>query len=97
MAAEIDTDLVPMAVYLIRCRGYFKVGVSMNPHERLKHLQTSNPLELKLYRVMTCGRESIARQMERAIHEELDEYRVRGEWFSAKGIVRAKQCFAGKM
>lgn len=65
-------------VYVISGGGYCKIGVSNNPERRLARLQTGNPHELILIRkYYTLD----AKTLEATLHETLEEYRVRGEWF----------------
>lgn len=66
-------------VYVIaHPNGYYKIGVSKNPANRLKQLQTATPYQLTLHGLFQSNAPQIAEQ---AIHHVHDDYRVRGEWF----------------
>lgn len=71
-------------LYLIEAEdaGAIKVGFTSLPVEkRLRDLQTGCPHNLILL-ATTPGLKST----ERAIHAELEPYRVRGEWFDANAL-----------
>lgn len=72
-------------VYLIQSRqsGLVKVGWSKNVYRRLETLQTGSSEDLELIDVLHIGR-----TMERTIHEENSDLRVRGEWFQPEVIDR---------
>ncbi|MFC5584486.1 GIY-YIG nuclease family protein [Nitratireductor kimnyeongensis] len=53
----------------------FKVGFRGSA-PRIENLQTGNPDKLTLVREINGGRD-----VEAAIHRELSDYRIRGEWF----------------
>jgi hypothetical protein len=53
-----------------------KIGVSKDPEERLKQLQTGSPISLSM--VAKCPGDV---NIERSLHKKLSEYRVDGEWF----------------
>lgn len=69
------------AIYLIQADGtsIFKIGIATDPSDRLSHMQVGSPLRLNMVRV---AYRSDARDVERRLHEQLDEYRTHGEWFS---------------
>jgi len=80
-------------IYLIKSGKYHKIGKSQEPERRLKDLQMSNPIELKLIETTTLDdiisdpryvnrykRTSIDK-LEAVMHSRLHSYRVRGEWF----------------
>ena len=67
-------------VYVIRCCNYHKIGVSDDPNKRLKNIQAHNPFEIELVKVYGY-RSADAHRIERYLHKQFDEYRVRGEWF----------------
>lgn len=53
-----------------------KIGYSSNIKKRLIGLQTSSPYELVLFAYITGNKE-----FEAALHENLKDYRLKGEWF----------------
>jgi hypothetical protein len=56
---------------------YFKVGVANNPAERLKQLQTGNPIRLRIEAVVPNEP-----HLEYIMHKSLAHRHVRGEWFA---------------
>jgi hypothetical protein len=72
-------------VYFIQCGpgGAFKIGRTNSAQERLSALQTANPTPLRLW----CALQGDDR-LEKAIHEKLDRFRLRGEWFACTELVR---------
>ena len=60
--------------------GYIKIGYSINPHDRLRELQTGSGGKLELVHSERVA-DSSARLLEQSLHRELNPYRVRGEWF----------------
>lgn len=77
-----------MYVYLIKA-GHkktdpVKIGYSKDPEDRLKTLQTGNPIKLQLYMKIKCNDEAHARRLERTLHEMLGSQNLRNEWFRLK-------------
>ena len=58
--------------------GAIKIGISKNPKNRLKQLQTGSPYKLKLLTIVN-GRGDL----ERSLHKSLRTYKqsCKGEWF----------------
>ncbi|MEU8617355.1 GIY-YIG nuclease family protein [Streptomyces sp. NPDC048623] len=56
--------------------GRVKIGTSVNPSKRLKELQTGNPDRLEVLWTAPGGRE-----LESALHQTFNAYRIEGEWF----------------
>lgn len=83
-----------MIVYLLRIvdTDYFKVGISTNLHQRLDDIQSGMPLSVALVRSFE---QENAREVERTIHQILDKYRIRGEWFQADGDLAIQAFMAG--
>jgi len=69
-------------IYIIRQGNsrIFKIGVSKNPTQRCKSLQTGNPHGLKVIFTVPCNGVS-AYQAESLIHNHLKTEKVKGEWF----------------
>jgi len=91
--AEAESLLVPRGrwaeqdhrVYFIECNfELVKIGWSSDPHARLEGLRTSNPYPLELLALVDAGRD-----LEQALHVELADYRVTGEWFRKRGALRS--------
>lgn len=59
-------------------RGVCKIGISKNPLNRLKDIQTGYPFKLSLYFTKAVPD---AEGMEFNLHTLLDDYRLEGEWF----------------
>jgi hypothetical protein len=82
---EIPEDLAGegLCVYVIRNTGTgsVKIGVSRDPAERLKQLQTGSDAQLELVAVK---RTANAFAEEAALHRKHGERRLCGEWFSAE-------------
>lgn len=66
-------------VYVIGCDEFRPVKIGFTRYsvtERMMRLQTGCPYEFKLLAFFPCGRE-----IEKLLHEVLEDYHVRGEWF----------------
>lgn len=59
----------------------FKVGKTNEPKARMYDLQTGNPYDLSVYRLLLCNSEQHALETEKAIQKSLARYSRRGEWF----------------
>ena len=76
-----------MLLYLITDGKFHKIGITNRSIQaRIKQLQTGNPYELKLIKVVNCGSEKHAQEMERFYHNKYYEYRMQGEWFDFKKL-----------
>ena len=81
----VDPKIKYDYVYIISDgTGYIKVGISANPENRKKQLQTSNPnkLEILFTEEFECNRNHLLK-IERNIHRELKQIakHMKGEWF----------------
>lgn len=56
--------------------GPIKIGMALDPEERLKELQVAYPYRLRLTHTIEGGR---AREL--ALHKRFAEHRLAGEWF----------------
>lgn len=69
-------------VYLIGYRQggmwHVKIGIAVNPAQRLKQLQTGNSHSLSILKAIGCVS---PRQVERRLHQQFRHYRQSGEWF----------------
>lgn len=63
-------------LYFIRCGDFIKIGITTNILQRYRHLNTANPLPISVFMV---GDGDV--DLERTIHEDFKELRVKGEWF----------------
>jgi predicted GIY-YIG superfamily endonuclease len=66
-------------VYLIECDGYYKIGVSEDPENRLDRFQTGNPYELSLEAKIDVEQ---AYDIEEKLHSYYNSKHKRGEWFN---------------
>lgn len=66
-------------IYIISDGEYIKIGISSDPEERLKNLQTGNPRELEL---LTCFPGS--KILEKELHNLFESCEGVGEWFKLK-------------
>ena len=57
-----------------------KIGVSQNPHERIRNLQVGNPYELSLWYTFPVDADK-ALYLEDQLHLKFKWSRIRGEWF----------------
>ena len=81
----------PIYLYAIAVAGSVKIGISVDPRNRLSEIQTSQPEKAELiwkrYAAMIYGD---AYRKEKELHEYLSEYHIRGEWFSIDCLDKAK-------
>lgn len=66
-------------VYVMKSGGAYKVGVSVEPETRLRHLKIGNPY-LKL--VYQSRELSNGYAVETLIHKKLNSYKISNEWFA---------------
>ncbi len=69
-----------MYVYIIKSLDLYKIGKAKKPEERLKALQTGNPIQLEL-QYTKKSQKPLELESRLHNHKLLKEYRVRGEWF----------------
>lgn len=69
-------------LYVIECAGFYKIGITGSPYERMKTMRAYNPLPLKCVMYRTIPRRS-ARLVEGLVHQRLAEFHHTGEWFRA--------------
>jgi len=78
---DVDPDLRDdLFVYAIKEveTGRVKIGISKNPAERIRQLQTGNPNRLEIAGIVEA---SNGFSDEKLIHKKLSNMRIRGEWF----------------
>lgn len=72
-------------VYLLLCRDeekiYIKVGNTAHPERRFGALRCGCPVTPRSFSVIPLPSKELAERLEKAIHTELDRWRVAGEWF----------------
>ena len=60
-----------------------KIGISINPEQRVKTLQTGSPLRINVFRAWSFDDLKDVKQFEEIMHAALSEYQMIGEWFGA--------------
>lgn len=70
-------------VYFLKAGEFVKVGWSLAPEERVKHLQTGCPVETEL-----LGFVSGSMDDEALFHALFEPWRSKGEWFHWSPVVR---------
>ena len=65
-------------IYYISDGTYVKIGIATNPVSRFSAIQSSNPRELTVLKLIPT---QYAEKDEKYFHKSFDKYRVRGEWF----------------
>lgn len=60
---------------------FVKVGIAHKPYSRLSQAQTCNPRTLVFGGLWSLGSSDTYAAVERALHQALKPYHVRGEWF----------------
>lgn len=73
-----------VSVYVAECAGQYKIGFAVDVSGRLRSMSTSCPFPITLYKSWPVDN---ARKVERALHERLVDFRVRGEWFALPDTV----------
>lgn len=63
-------------VYFARCGDFVKIGFSQMPSQRVHDLAAGTPYDLKVLKIIPGNRQHEAR-----LHDCLDEYHHRREWF----------------
>lgn len=74
-----------MYVYFIKCcneDGYIKIGVSIDPKERMSALSTASPYELKILCTIDLCTPEAAYIAERKLHKMFKSNQIKYEWFS---------------
>lgn len=67
-------------IYLIKAEesSRYKIGISKNPQNRLRQLQTGNSEKLDIIHIFESA---IAKKVESALHNTYGSLRKSGEWF----------------
>ena len=79
---EIPSPTDDSFVYFISGGGLIKIGVTINPKQRLSALQIGSPLPLCLLAVMPGGP-----SLEADLHKRFQGLRVHGEWFHPDSLL----------
>lgn len=83
----MKSDRGPGCIYFVQVGddGPIKIGYSTNPARRLAALQASHPEVLHL-----IGLTQGSQLEEDRLHEQLAQWRIRGEWYAATAAVLAE-------
>lgn len=76
----------------------FKIGrTDSSVDERLKSLQTGNPVKLRIFGIVECN--GINEISEARLHQEFDQYRAEGEWFciNPARVIETLSSYKGKV
>jgi len=65
-------------VYVVKCHEFVKIGIAADVTARVINLQTGNPYDVELIAKASSENPELA---EESLHEQLDRFRIRGEWF----------------
>jgi hypothetical protein len=68
--------------------GPLKIGITKDPKNRLRALNTGNPAPLNIQLLLECS-PCFARMVEQQAHRSLEAYKIKGEWFTAPLVVAA--------
>lgn len=86
---SLDGDLMAHATHFV----YFilnedsraiKIGRAKDLRKRMKALQTSSPVSLKLLKSVQLSSEKEAHELEHSLHKRFSDFRMEGEWFRAE-------------
>lgn len=66
-------------VYVMKCRNFYKIGISGNPFQRLTNLQRENPFSIKL---VIYKKFKNASEVERLLHRLFRNKNTKREWFN---------------
>lgn len=58
----------------------YKIGISKDPQQRLKSIQTGHPHQLQILELRETDSKK-TKLLESVIHKHLNRYRMKGEWF----------------
>jgi Meiotically Up-regulated Gene 113 (MUG113) protein len=71
-------QMTQACVYIVECYGFYKIGKTVNLKNRIREMQTGNPIELQVAHVIYSDRHS---DVEQALHAVFADQNVHGEWF----------------
>ena len=71
-------------LYIAKAGDYYKIGISDNPEERIKQLQTANPQVVELVVDFPA---IDAAECEKRLHEKFAKHRASGEWFELDSCI----------
>lgn len=74
---------VPSGVYVLRCEGFIKIGITTHFQWRRRYYLTDNPFPIDLVGFIPRGGEYLE-QLEARAHQHFAALRHRGEWFRAE-------------
>lgn len=79
-ASAVDDDVFDGYVYIVRLHEYYKIGYAKDVNKRIRQMcEIQLPYPFIREFQFRC---KSAKKTEYLVHQHLDEYRHRGEWFS---------------
>ena len=81
----------PHYLYAIESGDAVKVGFSCDPYARLRNLQTGHASKLILRRKIEVGDKRSAMVAEKRLHQHLQRFHIRGEWYDLKCLETKKE------
>jgi hypothetical protein len=69
------------SLYAIKCKEYYKIGITSNIKDRIYTLQSSNPYKLKIIFLKKFRTRKTVRLNEVKLHHHFHDKRGMGEWF----------------
>jgi len=72
----------PTSVYIIECAGHVKIGVAVDPRNRLAAINTGTPVVASLFATRQFDARLIAHNVESRLHQMFRSHRANGEWFA---------------
>jgi len=84
-AKSISNNKPPDTIYILNIEGtnIYKIGTSQNVNRRIKDICASNPFHIDIIHIQKI---LFAYEVEQSIHELIDEFHVKNEWFKIKNI-----------
>ncbi len=64
-------------IYFLKCENFVKIGIAVEPRERVKTFTTGNPHTLDLL----CTIKGVHQMQERLLHDRFSDLREKNEWF----------------
>jgi hypothetical protein len=84
-AKSITNNKAPDTIYILNIEGtnIYKIGTSQNVNRRIKDICASNPFHIDIIHIQKI---LFAYEVEQSIHELIDEFHIKNEWFKIKDI-----------
>lgn len=88
IAQEMAVPVTATAIYFIShsVKGPTKIGISKQPHVRVRRFQVGHPFPLKIFGLIYMRNRLLAYRAERHLHAGYIERRLVGEWIDASPL-----------